>query len=252
MIPGLRRVMLDKLSIASLVWLAAEEDLDMLDELPTAVAPNVPFSTGEHATSIPPSLCRDVLFVGNYEPNRDGVRWFVRHCWPGLHRLHPTSRFRVVGYGSWSELADEFQDVAGVDFVGGVADLAAEYARARLVISPLFSGGGTKVKVIEACAFGRPVVATALSGRGFGPEIAALLPQSDSADGFVRHCSRDLGDAAAADDLGSRLQVIQRKKFSRAAVETRIAEQLTAIMEDSGPARRPGRGRSRPEAPARG
>lgn len=230
MTPVLRKFMLSKLSIASLVWLAADEDLAGLDELPTAVAPNVPFRIGEFAADLLPSQCSDVLFVGNFAPNRDGVRWFLQKCWADLYRRHPKSRFRIVGFGDWSELADEFQGSEGVDFVGAVDDLASEYGRARLVILPLFSGGGTKIKLIEACAFGRPVVATTLSGRGFGPEVAALLPQSDTADGFVAHCSRYLADEKAADELGSRLQAVQRKEFTRIAVEQRIAEQTQSML----------------------
>lgn len=230
MAPALRRFMRQRLSITSLVWLAADEDLTGLEGLPTAVAPNVPFQIGEFAVDRLPSQCSDVLFVGNFAPNRDGVRWFLLNCWPELHRRHPKNRFRIVGFGNWSELADEFQGMEGVDFVGAVDDLASEYGRARLVILPLFSGGGTKIKLIEGCAFGRPIVTTTLSARGFGPEIGALLAQTDTADGFVAHCSRFLADDKAADDLGGRLQALQREKFTRSAVERRIAERTRGIL----------------------
>lgn len=230
MVPALRRFMIRRLSVTSLVWVAAAEDLAGFEELPTAVAPNVPFQIGVLSADRLPSQCSDVLFVGNFAPNRDGVRWFLLNCWADLHRRHPASRFRIVGFGDWSELALEFPGIEGVDFVGAVDDLATEYGRARLVILPLFSGGGTKIKLIEGCAFGRPVVSTSLSARGFGPEIAALLPRSDTAEGFVAHCSPYLADGQAADELGSRLQAVQRRDFTRDAVERRIADQTQSIL----------------------
>lgn len=230
LLPQLRRMMRRRLAPARLVWFSAEEDLAGMGCLPAAVTPNVPF-IAPAGSGTAPSHCRDILFIGTYghTPNANGVRWFLETCWPRLHVRFPDSRFRVAGSGDWARLAAEFSVIEGVDFIGRVESVAAEYAQARLVISPIFTGGGSKIKVIEACAFGRPVVATPHSVRGFGREIEVALPQSGTVEGFVALCSRYLEDEAAADALGSQLRALQQARFSRAAVEDSIVEQLRSV-----------------------
>jgi len=232
-VPMLRRLMRKRLAAADLVLLAAGEDLDMMAGLPVSVVPNAPFSepAGQYGAS--PSARRDVLFVGSltFRPNLIGLRWFLTHCWPVLHERYPASRFRIVGSGDWSQLSREFPNVENVDIVGRVDDLAAEYDRARLVVAPIFVGGGSKIKVIESCSFGRPPVVTSHSVRGFGPEMAELLPQSDTVEGYIAECSRYLADDEAVDSLAQKLYDLQRAKFSRSAIEDQIAGEVTAMAE---------------------
>lgn len=230
-IPALRRLMRRRLAAASLVWFATEDDVADLPGLPAAVVPNVPFSLAVADPGTPASGQRDVLFLGgaNYPPNVEAVRWFLQQCWPELHRRHPQSRFRIVGFGDWSALAAEFPGIEGADFVGAVEDVTEEYNRARLVVAPIFTGGGTKIKVIEACAHARPVVTTPHSARGFGPDIEAALPRADTAPDFIRLCATYLDDSAAADALGARLRRLQSERFSREAVERLIARQISDL-----------------------
>lgn len=201
-----------------------------------------PYNTPEtpHA---PPSTRRDLLFVGTegFEPNRDAVQWFLQNCWPQIRAKHPESRFRLVGSGNWARFAEVLSRsehgegseggkwLDGVDIVGQVDDLAEEYDRARLVVAPIFVGGGSKIKVIEACAHGRPAVVTSHSSRGFGAEIEALLPQSDTPDGYTAACLHLLDDDAAIDDLASRLRDLQQASYSRSAVENQIEAQIREV-----------------------
>lgn len=227
MLPHLLRMMRRKLASAQLVWLSAAEDRADLPGNRVAIIANVPFeSLSQPAT--PPSTRRDLLFVGSggYAPNRNGVRWFLRSCWPAIHARHPESRFRIVGSGDWQSLAAEFPGIAGVDFVGRVDTVAAEYVRARFSIVPIFSGGGTKIKLIESCAFGRPVVSTTHSARGFGAQIEELVLQGDTPELFITQCLRLLDDDDDIDMRSAKLRELQQAQFSREAVEAEIVDQI--------------------------
>ena len=227
MLPYLRRTMRRKLALARRVWLSAAEDRADLPGLPTTIIPNVPFETPSRPATLP-SARRDLLFVGSggYTPNRNGVRWFLQSCWPAIHARHPDSRFRVVGSGDWPSLAAEFRDTAGVDFVGRVDSVSDEYDRARFSIVPIFAGGGTKIKLIESCAFGLPAVSTVHSARGFGEQIESLVLQGDTPELFIANCLWLLGDDDEADSRGAKLRELQQAQFSRQAVEEEIADQI--------------------------
>lgn len=232
-VPAVLRQLYRRLPGASFLWYAkAEDDLD-LPGVGSAVLRNVPFSIDIPDDAPPPSTRQDVVFIGSYahRPNQDGVKWFLRYCWPVLHARHPETRFRIVGLGAWQQLKAEFPDTPGVDYVGTVDDIAATYLDARLVVSPLFEGGGSKIKVIEACAFGRPIVVSRHSAQGFGEAIAATLPQSDDAVAFIDLCTQYLADPKAADTLGHDLQVLQRAYFSRQAAEAQITADIRSVID---------------------
>lgn len=233
----LRSMLRKALGRASLVWFTAPEDLKGMEGLPASVIPNVPFQEPDPSALSLPSSQMDLLFVGSldFPPNSDGLRWFLENCWPQLHARWPESRIRIVGSGTPSGGIEAFRDADGVEFLGRVDDLDAEYARSRLVIAPIFVGGGSKIKVIEACAYGRPVVTTSHSSRGFGAEIEALLPACDSPDAFVSRCAEFLENEGQADAIGSQLRTLQQSHFSREAVEQSIVGQIQAALAETAP-----------------
>jgi glycosyltransferase involved in cell wall biosynthesis len=112
-----------------------------------------------------------------------------------------------------------------------VPDLGTEYARARLAISPVSLGAGTKIKVVEACAYGRPVVATSHSARGFERPFAGHMAVADDAQDYIDACARLLSDPALADTTGAALQAAQQAHFSFDAATAKIAADLRAMID---------------------
>jgi len=117
------------------------------------------------------------LFFGHfgYEANRRGVARFLAEGWPEVRRLRPNARLALAGAGPTAGL-----EADGVDILGLVPDLPAVVATARAVIVPIWEGGGTRLKVLEALAAGRTVVSTPLgaSGIGFVHERHGLLAET--------------------------------------------------------------------------
>ncbi|HXJ01232.1 MAG TPA: glycosyltransferase family 4 protein [Micropepsaceae bacterium] len=99
---------------------------------------------------------------GNFQ-NVDGLRWFVRHVWDDS--LSPRTTLCVAGRLSDNAVM-EFAGVPGIVGLGTRADLLGEMARSRCAIVPLWQGGGTRLKCIEAMATRTPVVTTAKGCEG--------------------------------------------------------------------------------------
>jgi glycosyltransferase involved in cell wall biosynthesis len=105
-----------------------------------------------------------VFFFGQfqYAPNVEGVARLVDTVWPIVKARRPSARLRIAGAGSDTpKVTSLLRGTEGVEALGFVPDLKAELARNRLVLAPLWSGGGTRLKVVEALAAARPVVGTA-------------------------------------------------------------------------------------------
>lgn len=228
-VPKIRAILSDKLGRASLLWYATGEDILPIPRVTAKVLRNVPFGAAATAGR-DPAENRDVLFVGTYShrPNQDGVRWFLRHCWAEIHKRNPDSRFRLVGMGNWADLAAEFPDLKNVDYIGVVQDLGPEYDRARIAISPVFDGGGSKIKVIETCAYRRLPIVSVHSARGFGDKIFAALPKADDPAGFITLCDTYLRDDAQLRMKTAELHDLQQAQFSRQSAEQQIHDDIMA------------------------
>jgi glycosyltransferase involved in cell wall biosynthesis len=124
-----------------------------------------------------------IAFSGNFEyhPNIDAVRFLLDEIWPEIRRRHPEFRLRLIGRNS------QLFRAPGVETTGPVEDALSEIAAASVVIAPLRVGSGTRIKILEAWAAGRPVVATPLAVEGLNFE--------DGHDVLLATAATELADA---------------------------------------------------------
>jgi glycosyltransferase involved in cell wall biosynthesis len=136
----------------------------------------------------------DVAFAGplRWYPNRQGVEWFVRRVWPLVHARSPRSRFRVMGEPS----SDRWQvpRAAGVDVLGYVPSVEAELTSCRVFAVPLLSGSGIRLKILNAAAWGIPVVSTTVGAEGLAFRDGSEILISDDPTEFAEAVLRLLTD----------------------------------------------------------
>jgi Methyltransferase domain/Glycosyl transferases group 1 len=112
-----------------------------------------------------------ILYVASNNPrNRRGLEDFLSLAWPRIHRSVPEAVLLVAG-----SVADTLGalEVAGVEVLGRIDDLAEQYRRASLVINPAVAGTGLKVKILEALCHFRPVVTWPAGIDGLDPSLSA-------------------------------------------------------------------------------
>ena len=145
-----------------------------------------------------------VVFAGrlDYPPNAIGLERFLREGWPRLAAERPAASLLVVGAGLEPALARAIARAPRVVAVGVVDDMAAELAAASLAIVPVWQGGGTRHKVLEALAAARPVVGAPLgvSGVGFVDGRHGLVAEEPA--GLAAAAAALLGDAQRAAGIG--------------------------------------------------
>ncbi len=126
-----------------------------------------------------------VMFVGamDWMPNVDGVEYFCNEIWPKILQAVPGARFRIVGRNpvpAVQNLASRTIEVTGV--VPSVVDHLSE---AAVVVVPLRVGGGTRLKIYEAMAMGRAVVATTIGAEGLDVRDGEDIILADDATKFA-------------------------------------------------------------------
>ena len=147
----------------------------------------------------------DLVFTGkmDYRPNVDAALWFAEAILPRVRAVRPTARFLVVGQKPVAQLA-RLNGQGGVVVTGAVPDARPYIGHAAVYVAPLRMGGGTRFKLLEAWALGRPVVSTTLGAEGFSVASGRELLLADQAETFAASILSLLDDPARAAVLGQR------------------------------------------------
>lgn len=177
---------------AYLAMVCSEVDQSILRELnrnlPTYVVPNVvdtdliqPIATGAMNDTKPV-----ILFQGGMDwfPNRDAVEYFVYTLLPLVRVEFPNVRFVVAGRNPPVEFIGQFRSDPMIEFTGTIPDMRPWLASATVVIVPLRIGGGTRIKILEACAAGKPVVSTTVGAEGLNLEDGKEIILADDPKDF--------------------------------------------------------------------
>lgn len=146
---------------------------------------------------------REILSVGTMSmfPNEDAAAYFCREIFPLVRREKGASvSFRICGFGC-PESIRALDGRDGVQVSGYVPDLAPLYAQASLVVVPLRAGSGTRLKILEAFRYGRPVVSTSLGSEGLDVTSGRDILLADSPEEFARACLAILDEPQLAQKL---------------------------------------------------
>jgi len=172
----------------------------------------------------------EVLFVGSlaHLPNQQGVRWLLQEVWPRLQRLVPGARLTIVGREPPAELVERAR-LAGAALAGDVPDVRPYYARARAVVVPIRSGGGIRVKLLEALAMGRPVATTPLGAEGLPLRPGEHALFADGAGELAAAMARLLTDRVLAERLAANGHALVAREFGWQALAAR--QEQAFLME---------------------
>ena len=219
-----RRLELDTLEQVDGVWACSVRDASLLEEMdkpaligivPNGIDPQ-PYISIPREESTEPTL----LFPANfgYEPNAKAATYIAKELLPRVSERWPSVKFALPGRDPQPELVELCRE-AGAHMPGAVADMLPYFAQASAMTIPLFEGGGTRLKVLEAFAVGLPVISTSkgVEGLDVEPDVHYLL--ADSTPDFVDAIGRVL-EGSPPDAKAARLLVEDR--YSQAAVDRAV------------------------------
>ena len=160
-----------------------------------------------------------MLFVGklSWPPNYDAIQWFIDYVLPRIRAEIPEANLIVAGRGPVPEVLQPYTSRPHVRFEVSPPEMANVYREARVAITPVRLGDGTKIKVLEAMAMGRPLVTTSDAARGHAiVENVHALVANEPAE-FASACVRLLRDDALAERLATagRAWVAQHGSWDR-------------------------------------
>ena len=159
------------------------------------------------------------LFVGSYlfVQNVYAADFLIQKIWPRVHRAMPAARLIIAGPAP-ERIPSYRAGVPGVEFTGFVDDLDALYRRSRVACAPIQCGGGTRIKIVEAAAYGKPIVATRIGAEGLELRDGHELLLRDDPESFANACLELLEDSSLCARLGLRARAKVEELYNRADI----------------------------------
>jgi len=156
-----------------------------------------------------------VLSVGTFKwlPNVEAVEFLLKKVWPLLKKHVPEVRLWIVGNAPTPDIL-EYQKLDGnVTVTGGIPDIRSAFKGAHVLVAPVFSGKGTRYKVLEAMASGTPVIATKIAVEGLGVEDGKHVLIANSAKEMARQTAYLLNDQSMRQKLARRAKDFVATKY---------------------------------------
>ncbi len=196
----------------------------LVPDLDVTVIPNgIDTQVYRPATFDPQPPTPSLVFTGtmDFRPNVDAVLWFAREVLPRVRAEIPEAHFVVVGQRPHRRL-DALRGDTAVTLTGWVEDTRPYIAQAAVYVAPLRIGGGTRLKLLEAMAMGKPVVATRLGAEGYPVRDGCELLLADTPADFAAAVVNLLHTPERGAELGRAARAFVEERYDWRVIVPRV------------------------------
>lgn len=205
----------DLLSNFDATTVVSETELDLVRKMAPGyrhveVIPNG-VNLDDYQAVEPSTQPETLIFTGSlrFFPNYEAMRWFLREVYPRIRAEVPGVRLTITGDSAGRSLPQ----AENIIQTGFVEDIRPLVAASWISIAPIFSGGGTRLKILEAMALRTPVIATSKGAEGLeaNPEEHLLL--ADTPQAFSEAAIRLIKDPSLRRRLVDNAYQLVREKY---------------------------------------
>jgi glycosyltransferase involved in cell wall biosynthesis len=173
-----------------------------------------------------PSIC----YIGSMDwlPNREGIEWFLDKVWPKVQSQFPTLKFFIAGRNFPADFPDK--SYPNVEMVGEVENSRAFISSKNIMIVPLFSGSGIRVKILEAMAEGRTVISTTIGVEGIAAVNEKEILIADDADAFARQIKRCFKDPEFCSTIAASGRAFVKSRFNNKVIVKELLDFYKSLL----------------------
>jgi glycosyltransferase involved in cell wall biosynthesis len=147
----------------------------------------------------------------DWEPNIEGLSWFIEKIWPHIFNHFPNLKLNLAG----RNMPDKFTNlrVPGVRVIGEVDDAHGFMCNHAIMVVPLLSGGGIRVKIIEGMAMGKAIVSSTIGAIGIEDHNSEALRIADSLSEWINALEPLVSNPTKISELGNHARAFAEKHF---------------------------------------
>lgn len=171
-----------------------------------------------------PSGTPELFHVGsmNWLPNVEGIEWFLDEVWPQIHEKFPEITFTIAGRQIPEKISQRADN--NVIIAGEVASANDFMAEKDIMIVPLLSGSGVRVKIIEGMALGKTIITTAIGAEGLAVEHGKNILIANTPDEFLECISKCVASPDICTILGENARNFVALNHNNDLITNRLIE----------------------------
>lgn len=166
-----------------------------------------------------------LFYIGalDWTPNTEGLDWFFDHIWNRLTVLHPGITIHIAGRNSHYYF-NRRKEIRGVIMEGEVEDARAFIVSHSVMIVPLLSGSGIRVKILEGMLLGRAVITTSTGAEGLNVIHGRNILIGNTADEFIEQIDTLIKSPDIARSIGSEASRYVKENFDNLVIAKKLAD----------------------------
>ncbi|MBX3164579.1 MAG: glycosyltransferase family 4 protein [Bacteroidetes bacterium] len=176
-----------------------------------------------------PDKTKTIFYFGSMDwlPNQEAITWFVENCWKAVHKTVPEAKLIVAGRG----MPPHFFHLnkPNVEIIENVENGKAFYQQHEIMIVPLWSGSGLRIKIIEGMSYGKAIVSTTIGAEGIGYTHEKNILIADTAESFARSVISLLQNSDKRKNLEQNAAEFAMKEFDNLSVVSALVNFLQGL-----------------------
>ncbi len=191
---------------------------------------SIPF--GINLSTLPENMVQppepSLFHIGtmNWYPNEESIKWLITQVWPQVRLRMPELELHLAGryMPEWLKKLS----VPGITVDGEVPDVWEYMQRFSIMVVPLFSGSGIRIKIVEAMAAGKAIITTAIGAEGINYENGQHLIIAKDAKSFTEAVIKLCKDKQLRDTLGKNARLLIAKEHDN----NKLIQKLTLFYAE--------------------
>lgn len=148
----------------------------------------------------------------NWMPNEEAIQWFIKNAWPLITKKHPPLKLYLAGRMMPEWLTNLNQP--NIEVIGEVPDARAFILSQAIMVVPLFSGSGIRIKIIEGMALGKPIISTSIGAEGIACRDGEDILIANDPETFLTAVTRCIENPDYCKQLGQNARKLIEKNHS--------------------------------------
>ncbi|MBN2806837.1 MAG: glycosyltransferase [Prolixibacteraceae bacterium] len=200
------------------------EKLNQMGNTKPALAIPAGFDT-EEVRMVYPNFQMNLFFIGalDWSPNQEGLIWFIDRCWPEIQKLKPGTILKIAGRNAPDWLVEKFQ-LENIEYMGEIDDAQKFIASNGIMIAPVLSGSGMRVKIIEGMLNQKSIVTTSIGCEGIHVENEVHLYIANQAKDYVSYIVELLNNKNRVVETGIRAYNYVREEYDNRLLIRKLVE----------------------------
>lgn len=174
-------------------------------------------------------MCLFHLGSMDWLPNREAINWFLEQCWVRIHELFPHLKLYLAGRAFPEEIIKA--GYPNVICEGRIEDAHTYMREKQIMVVPLHSGSGMRVKIIQGMALGKTIISTTIGAEGIPASPGKNILIADSPENFITEISDCIKKPEHCRQVGINGRKFAEQIYTNAAVGRQLGIFYKAILK---------------------